>query len=81
MEKMEQLLNEHLDLHGQVQALEDEQYLLLYDQVLETLRAAESPGFWGLIRLKRMQRCFAKALTHKNHELNCSNTSSTGFRA
>jgi len=56
MERIEQLLNTHRSLLHQNQVLEDKQFSLLHDQVLDALLAADSPGFWELARLKRMQR-------------------------
>lgn len=81
MERIEQLLNTHRSLLHQTQVLEDKQFSLLYDQVLDALLAADSPGFWELARLKRMQRFFAKALFHKSLEQRYLDTTKCGFRA
>ena len=81
MEKIEQLLDNHRGLYDQVQALGDEQFLRLYDQVLDALLAADSPGFWEAAHLKRMQRFFAKGLTHKKLEIMCLDTAKPEFRA
>ena len=81
MNKIKQLVDEQRSLCDQVQALEDNQILLLYDQVLDALLAADSPGFWESVRLKRMQRFFAKALVHRHLELKCLQTRESGFSA
>ena len=81
MERIEQLLNTHRSLLHQTQVLEDKQFSLLYDQVLDALLAADSPGFWELARLKRMRRFFAKALFHKSLEQRYLDTTKCGFRA